>query len=251
MHLEYAVALISLAQSAASDNATLRAEIAGLDSRISRVNQDRRCGSDDDCIVLPMGFKECGGPLKYLVAAKRHRDELGKLLRRLESKQRTYSWKNGLVSSCDVPPEPYPRCLESTCQPTTPVPITVEGARAPAASLSLYRFQRFTRPEDLEVVWRATRGVADSPVPSVDFAQVELIPSRFCREEGGRLLIVDLHQLDDVGPLIRVRYSEMNSCSSTKRETCLANLAVIPRQSKPWRVEYFRTTQNCGATGGR
>ncbi len=78
------------------------------------------CTSDNQCQVLPVGAKACGGPASYLAwsTAKTDAGALQALAERYRSEQQASNAASGRVSNCRVLPVPAAACRANTCQLT-------------------------------------------------------------------------------------------------------------------------------------
>jgi hypothetical protein len=75
------------------------------------------CSGDDDCRVIGVGSKPCGGPWKYLIYSASTLDEthLEALVAEHAAFEDYMNWKYGYMSTCDVPPIPVPECRDGVC----------------------------------------------------------------------------------------------------------------------------------------
>ncbi len=76
------------------------------------------CSDDRQCRYIGIGRKPCGGPWSYLIYSASSVDEYELRYRVL----RYNAWNHGmnrrhnLVSTCDIPPVPNPRCFAGVCK---------------------------------------------------------------------------------------------------------------------------------------
>lgn len=108
-----------------------------LHREILRLVGTASCRSDDQCRVLPLGSKPCGGPESYLAWSTEGTDAraLESLAARYAQARRARNQRLGLVSDCAIVPEPAVRCVPAAgnaaagrCQTqssrTGPAPVT-------------------------------------------------------------------------------------------------------------------------------
>jgi hypothetical protein len=76
------------------------------------------CTAADQCALLPLGQRACGGPEEYIAycprttdvpALKRKADELARA-------ERAYNTKNGLASSCEMRQPPTVTLVGGSCR---------------------------------------------------------------------------------------------------------------------------------------
>ena len=92
-------------------------ELKILASKIHSLNLDLTCKSHEDCVALPVGYKACGGPERYIVASKaniKFNELIDTIDRHLKADK---EWKNkeNLGSTCDVLQKPTTRCQIKKC----------------------------------------------------------------------------------------------------------------------------------------
>ncbi len=75
------------------------------------------CGAVGDCRHIGIGSKPCGGPWSYLIysAATIDEHELRSRVLRYNAWNHGMNRRYGLVSTCDVAPEPRPGCVGGVC----------------------------------------------------------------------------------------------------------------------------------------
>jgi len=83
------------------------------------------CGSNDQCQVLPVGARPCGGPASYLAwsNARTSGKELQALADRYRSEQQANNTRSGMVSDCRAIAPPAAVCRAGTCQLTDAVSV--------------------------------------------------------------------------------------------------------------------------------
>jgi hypothetical protein len=76
------------------------------------------CLSDNQCQVLPIGAKSCGGPAGYLAWSNVSTDgaELQALAERYKTEQQADNERAGRISTCRVLPQPPAACRANICQ---------------------------------------------------------------------------------------------------------------------------------------
>ena len=76
------------------------------------------CTSDQQCQVLPVGARPCGGPASYLAwsNARTSGAELQALADRHRSEQQASNTRSGMVSDCRAIAPPAAACRAGTCQ---------------------------------------------------------------------------------------------------------------------------------------
>lgn len=78
------------------------------------------CGSDNQCQVLPVGARACGGPESYLAwsSAKTDAARLQALAERHKTEQQASNLASGRISTCIAIAPPAVACRAGTCQLT-------------------------------------------------------------------------------------------------------------------------------------
>lgn len=79
---------------------------------------DLRCMSVDDCKLLPIGSRACGGPSGYVITSKMNGNmsELEYLATQTEVKQAAYNRTYGIQSICSLIVPPELKCLSNYCR---------------------------------------------------------------------------------------------------------------------------------------
>jgi hypothetical protein len=108
----------SLPLLAKSEPQTPPSKVADAEKKVHALNKDLSCSTDNDCAVLPFGYKACGGPRSYLIASKKNPQftKLKAMLVHHSALEKKESDEQGLASTCEVPNEPFGRCMQSKCQ---------------------------------------------------------------------------------------------------------------------------------------
>ena len=90
---------------------------AALMSRIQAEVGEARCSRADQCAVLPIGAKACGGPASWLAYATQpgRADKLQAWSGELATLQRRRQEATGMVSNCAIEPEPAAACQAGRC----------------------------------------------------------------------------------------------------------------------------------------
>lgn len=78
------------------------------------------CSSDNQCRVLPVGARPCGGPASYLAwsSAKTDGAQLQALAERHKAEQQADNMATGRISTCIALAPPAVACRAGTCQLT-------------------------------------------------------------------------------------------------------------------------------------
>ena len=79
---------------------------------------DLRCATVDDCKLISVGSRACGGPAGYLVTSKLNGNmtELNYLASQTEVKQAAYNRNYGIQSICSLITPPELRCFSNYCR---------------------------------------------------------------------------------------------------------------------------------------
>lgn len=97
--------------------AQLQVDTRQLFQRLVRLTDDKQCQTDNQCEVLPVGNKPCGGPEQYMAYSTTATDQ--KLLQYTQerySKLKTEQQKRlGVVSTCQILPKPTAICQAKQC----------------------------------------------------------------------------------------------------------------------------------------
>lgn len=91
---------------------------AGTLGQITSLIGKAQCTSDQQCQVLPVGARPCGGPASYLAwsNAKTSGNELQALAERYRSEQQANNTRSGMVSDCRAIAPPAAACRAGSCQ---------------------------------------------------------------------------------------------------------------------------------------
>ncbi len=97
--------------------AQLQVDTRQLFQRLLKLTDDKQCQTDNQCEVLPVGSKPCGGPEQYMAYSTTATDQ--KLLQFTQerySKLKTEQQKRlGVVSTCQILPKPTAVCRANQC----------------------------------------------------------------------------------------------------------------------------------------
>jgi len=98
-------------------------EIA-LDSKrvyedMAAIMTNNACDTNDDCVIMPIGNRACGGPSSYQVYSKTIGAEMISQLEILATQSaelaRKANEKNRMMSTCHMIPVPSAACVENQC----------------------------------------------------------------------------------------------------------------------------------------
>lgn len=110
-----------LAEAGNSSAETLKNEIKQLADDISALTRDKTCQTGQNCAVIGIGHRPCGGPSQYLVFSKLKTDEakLIQLASQHRDAHRKLNQLLGLMSTCEFLPEPPVACVNQQCAVAT------------------------------------------------------------------------------------------------------------------------------------
>jgi len=88
--------------------------------RIKELIGRAACDADQQCQVLPVGARPCGGPASYLAwsSAATSGSELQALAERYRAEQQAANTRSGMVSDCRAIAPPAAVCRAGACQLT-------------------------------------------------------------------------------------------------------------------------------------
>jgi hypothetical protein len=225
----------------------LEARIATLEREIDALNRaDLSCAADDDCVALPVGYKECGGPWRYLIASE-HNPKLAQIRRSLESQlvlQKENSARKGLMSTCDVTPHPWGVCARGQCSASLPVNVEYQVVSLPRVTRPLEVTLRIQSPGELEQLWDQPPVV---PIPSVDFGRFELLPWAFCRQEPTGMFMFRLSTIEEVGSRRIASFTKSLACGVKRPSECGYEMAKMAKTSLKLERVVREGPQPCGA----
>lgn len=228
-----------------STKIVLKDDLEKAEQKINELNQTLSCATDEDCEAIGVGYKECGGPYRYIVASKKSAtfQELNKTIQRHYIQGKSYSNFHHLGSTCDVPSKPYGNCQENVCKATIPAVVekTIHSI-PPGATISIET--RIQSAEALKKIWRKNPFITLQEPPIIDFSKFDLIPWNFCQKEANGIFYFRLGQVGDAGHKLVVDYSKINGCTQVDPSTCEIQLATIPK--KETIITVHEGVQNCG-----
>lgn len=101
-----------------AESSTAQDELITLEERIDKLIGIPKAKDVKSCIALPLGNKPCGGPRRYVVFSKETTDEaqLRKLLDEYSIADKTVNKEEGLISTCDMAPEPIVTLENGVCK---------------------------------------------------------------------------------------------------------------------------------------
>lgn len=90
---------------------------AALLRQIQTQAADLSCDSAQQCHTLAVGAKACGGPERYLAWSSKRQDgaALRQLAERHAALRRAEDAKSGMMSTCQVVPDPGANCVAGRC----------------------------------------------------------------------------------------------------------------------------------------
>lgn len=102
--------------------AQLQLDTRQLQLRLERLTEDKTCQRDNQCKVIGVGAKPCGGSDQYLVYSTLHTDEkmLSYTSDRYQKLKKQQNEKLGLMSTCEMLIPPVSACVEKKCAIGTP-----------------------------------------------------------------------------------------------------------------------------------
>lgn len=112
------IAITCLLQSCTKANGdTQQASEKDLYAEIQQAAKTEGCISHDDCDLLPIGNKPCGGPESYQPYSKTSSDvaKLKELGKRYSDIRKQYNIDNQVIGICVVTPKPGVNCVRNQC----------------------------------------------------------------------------------------------------------------------------------------
>ena len=97
--------------------AQLQLDTRQLQLRLDKLTEDKSCSHDNQCKVIPVGARPCGGPEAYMLYSTGQTDEkmLQYTAERYQQLKRKQNDKLGLVSTCQMLMAPMASCQQSQC----------------------------------------------------------------------------------------------------------------------------------------
>lgn len=93
-------------------------DVASLRAEILRLAQDTSADHAQQCLVLPLGQKPCGGPAEYIALSTKGKDERV-ILQKLSSYNQAVEAENsrkGLMSDCAITEKPKVQLIAGKCE---------------------------------------------------------------------------------------------------------------------------------------
>lgn len=94
------------------------ADVATLRAEVLRLTRDKSADNVQQCLVLPLGHKPCGGPAEYIAVSIKGKDE-GSLLQKISGYNQAVEAENlrkGLMSDCAVVEKPAVQLVNGKCE---------------------------------------------------------------------------------------------------------------------------------------
>lgn len=97
--------------------AQLQLDTRQLQLRLERLTENKGCEQDNQCKVIGVGARPCGGPDQYLLYSTLHTDEkmLSYTNDRYQKLKKQQNEKLGLMSTCQMLMPPVSACIENKC----------------------------------------------------------------------------------------------------------------------------------------
>lgn len=97
--------------------AQLQLDTRQLQLRLERLTENKECQQDNQCKVIGVGARPCGGPDQYLLYSTLHTDEkmLSYTNDRYQKLKKQQNEKLGLMSTCQMLMPPVSACIENKC----------------------------------------------------------------------------------------------------------------------------------------
>lgn len=97
--------------------AQLQLDTRQLQLRLERLTENKECQQDNQCKVIGVGARPCGGPEQYLLYSTLHTDEkmLSYTNDRYQKLKKLQNEKLGLMSTCQMLMPPASACIENKC----------------------------------------------------------------------------------------------------------------------------------------
>lgn len=97
--------------------AQLQLDTRQLQMRLERLTENKECQQDNQCKVIGVGARPCGGPDQYLIYSTLHTDEkmLSYTSERYQKLKKQQNEKLGLMSTCQMLMPPVSACIENKC----------------------------------------------------------------------------------------------------------------------------------------
>ena len=104
--------------SSMSDNEDSEQKAESLYLAINQLIENKACASNDDCALLAVGSRPCGGPETYRVYSKSQTNskELKSLTKQYNQLMKNINETEGRVGICVVAPQPKFSCANNVCR---------------------------------------------------------------------------------------------------------------------------------------
>lgn len=102
------------------------ADVATLRAEVLRLTRDKTADNVQQCLVLPLGHKPCGGPAEYIAVSIKGKDA-GTLLQKISGYNQAVEAENsrkGLMSDCAVVEKPAVQLVKGKCELVSTKAIT-------------------------------------------------------------------------------------------------------------------------------
>jgi len=96
-----------------ADNIVTRQQILTANKALTAaIEVENECTVDEECAILPVGSRACGGPSSYVAYSltSSNQDEIHSLSTLTTSLEKKYNHQNGIMSMCMILPEPTAVC---------------------------------------------------------------------------------------------------------------------------------------------
>ena len=93
-------------------------DVAALRAEVLRLTRDKTADNVQQCLVLPLGHKPCGGPAEYIAVSIKGKDE-GSLLQQISAYNQAAEAENlqrGLISNCAMVEKPSVQLINGKCE---------------------------------------------------------------------------------------------------------------------------------------
>lgn len=97
--------------------AQLQLDTRQLQLRLERLTENKECQQDNQCKVIGVGARPCGGPDQYLIYSTLHTDEkmLSYTNDRYQKLKKQQNEKLGMMSTCQMLTPPVSACVAQKC----------------------------------------------------------------------------------------------------------------------------------------
>jgi hypothetical protein len=101
-----------------------QAKLARLEREARALAKTSGCKSDAECRTAPVGWRACGGPRTYVTycAATTDSAALYRKLKELETAERAYLAKSGMMSTCEFRMPPRASLQGGVCREASGAP---------------------------------------------------------------------------------------------------------------------------------